>query len=163
MIVADASGLIALGSVGALELVVEAFDLRTTAAVLGAVEGVSGRHGWIGDGARTVLATRDQVTVDDPPAEPIVTSRLDRVAGGCVALARTLDAAFVLTDERHAIHEIRRLTSGDVVTPAIALAALVRTGTLSRQDARFRLAGLLDRRYGLEKAIGGREAALFEP
>lgn len=163
MIVADASGLVALGSVEAICPFVDGFHVRTTPAAMESIEGASGRHGPRGDGARATLAVRDQLGVVAPAGEPIVTSRLDRSAGSCIVLTRELDAAFYLTDERRAIHEVRKLVPGDVVTPDIGLAALVRVAGVTRQDAGFRHEALLDRRRGLDAAIGERMGALFEP
>jgi len=162
VIVADASGLVALGSAGVLDGVAETFDVRTAGRAIAAVEVAAARHGPAGDGARAALARRDRVAVVEPEAEPIRTSRLDGAAGSAVALARELDAAFLLVDDDRAIHELRRLAPGDVVTPAIVLCALVRRGALSGQDARFRLDALLDRRRGLEAAVGRRGRRLLD-
>lgn len=162
MIVADASGLVALGSVEAIGPFVERFDVRTTPAAVESIEGASGRHGPLGDGARATLAVRDQLDVDGPADEPIVTSRVDWSTGSCVVLTRELDAAFYLTDERRAIHEMRKLVPGEVVLPSIGLAALVRAGALTRGDAGFRHDVLLDRRRGLAVAIVSRADSLFD-
>lgn len=161
MIVADASGLVALGSIGVLDDVVDAFDVRTTGRAIAAVEAAAARHGPAGDGARVALAVRDRVAVVDPEAEPVRTSQLDDATGSAVALARALDAPFLLVDDDRAVHELRRLAPGDVVTPAIVLRALARRGALSGQDARFRLDALLDRRRGLEAAVGRRGRRLL--
>lgn len=162
MIVADASGLVALGSVDAIEPFVDEFDVRTTPAAIEAVADFSTRHGPAGQGARTVLACRDRLTFVEPRGEPIVTSRLGDAAGSCVVLARELDAGFSLTDAMTATHELRRLVPGEVVTPSIGLLALVRCGRLRWQDGRFRLETLLERRRGGAAAIGERSRTLFE-
>lgn len=162
MIVADASGLMALGSVGVVDPFVDEFDVGTTEAAIEAIEEASARHGPIGEGARAVLAVRGRLQLVAPDGAPVETSRLDEPAGSCVALARDLGAPFLVTDERRALHELGVLVPGQVVTPPIALAALVRRGTLIRRDAWFRLDARNDRLRGLEAALGDRAMALVE-
>lgn len=161
MIIADASGLVALGSVDALAPFVDEFDVRSSSDVMEVLEADGARHGPRGAGARVALSVKDQIALGSPEVEPVVTTRLDRTTGSAVALARELDAEFYLTDERRAIHELRQLVPGDVVTPGIALLALVRMGRLRRQDARFRLEGLLDRARGADAAVGHRVRPLL--
>lgn|GEM_PF-6718136 len=162
MIVADSSGLVALGSVEVIEPFVTEFDVWTTPETVDSIEAKSARHGPDGEGARAALSVTNQIGVTAPNAEPIVTTRLDRTSGSAVVLARDRDARYHLTDERRAMHELRQLVPGDVVTPWIALEALVRTAGLRRQDARFRLDGLLDRARGLEAAVGNRGHSLIQ-
>lgn len=161
MIVADAGGLIALGSVDAVEPFVEELDVRTTPETVDSIQAVSARHGWTGDGARAVLGVRDRFGISRAGGEPILTSRLNASTGSCLPLARELDAQYLLSDAQRALHEIRRLLTGTPITPAIALAALVRLGALAGRDARFRYQTLVEQRRGLEGALEARAGAVF--
>lgn len=162
MIVTDASGLAALGALDVLPAVLDRYQVLTTQAAISWIESAAGRHGSVGEGARSASAVEGRLDVAAPDRDPVVTSRLDEAAGSCVSLAAERDAPFVLTGDVQSLHEIRRLVPGAVLTPPVVLAALVRLGAIPNQDARFRLETLAGGRRGLGAELWGRSASLLE-
>ncbi|WP_373190008.1 hypothetical protein [Halolamina sp.] len=136
MIVVDTSALISLAVGDAVEPVLEAFDVVTTQSVrteLKATADYDDRHGV---GATTALQAAGAFTVVEAQGEVFESSRIDAGEASCVAVMRTCDADFLVTDDYRALPELQQLVDAEVVLSPVVLRALVKRGTWSEQRAK---------------------------
>ena len=161
-IVVDTSGLVTLSIADVLPLVLEEYDVHTTATVLEELEATAAYEDTHATAARTALSHVEHLTVHEGYGGTVHSSRVDAGEGSCAMLARDLEAAVLITDDLRAMPELKTLTTGEVTISAMLLAALVRRGVLERDDARARLDRIADGRDWLEAPISRRMRRLFD-
>ena len=162
MIIADTSALISLTTAECLDLLLEEFDVYTTATVLDELEQTAAHDDPHGTAATRVVDHQHRFTVHDIDEEIPETSRIDRGEGSCVVLVNRLSADFLLTDDLRALPELQQLTDAKVAISPIVLKALVNRGVLEREEATCRLEQLAETRDWLGAPIYRRAEQLFE-
>lgn len=164
----DTSAFVSLGIADCHELLLAEFDVATTERILTELEAMAKHEATAehddphGRAPTAVLDRRSAIAVhhvDEPVPE---TSRIDAGEASCVRLARTLDADFLLTDDRRALFELQRLVAAEVPISPIVLRALVARGVLGRADARERLETIAETRSWLGAPISRRARGLFD-
>ncbi|MFC7020393.1 MULTISPECIES: hypothetical protein [Haloarcula] len=134
-VVIDTSALISLAVGGVLDQTLAAFDAVTTPTVIEELEETAEYDDRHGTAATTVLQWTDTLTVQDADGAPFETSRVDAGEASCVAVARDVDAAFLVTDDYRALPELQGLVDAEVAVSPIVLRALVKRDALSSEDA----------------------------
>lgn len=162
MIVADTSALLSLAAGDTLHLVLEEFDVHTTTTVVDELEETSTYEDIYATAARTVLASRDYMTVHRTDPEGVSSSRIDEGESSCITLARDRQADFVLTDDLRALPELQPLVDAQVAISPVVLKALVKRDVIETADARSRLQQIAETRDWLEAPIYRRAQRLFE-
>jgi len=162
MIVADTSALISLATAQSLDLVLDEFDVHTTATVLDELEETADYDDSAGESAEDVLDHRDRFTVHAIEEEIVTSSRIDPGEGSCSMLANQIEAAFLITDDVRALPELQNLTEATVAISPIVLKALVKRGVLEREEAEERVERLADERGWIDAPIYRRAKRLFE-
>jgi predicted nucleic acid-binding protein len=162
MIVADTSALISLTTADCLTLVLDEFEVHTTATVLDELEQTAAHDDPHGAAATRVVDRQHRFTVHDIDEDIPESSRIDRGEGSCIVLANRLSADFLLTDDLRALPELQHLTDAQVAISPIVLKALMNRGVLEREDAIQRLDQLAATRDWLGAPIYRRAKQLFE-
>jgi predicted nucleic acid-binding protein len=134
-VVVDTSALISLAIGNALDETLAAFDTVTTPTVIEELEETAAYDDRHGTAATAVLQRMESLTVQDADGAPFETSRVDAGEASCVAAARTVDAAFLVTDDYRALPELQGLVDAEVAVSPIVLRALVKRDALSSADA----------------------------
>ena len=161
MIVADTSALVSLTTAECLDLVLDEFDVQTTATVIDELEETAGYDDPHGDAATTILDHQDRFTVHTVEDNIPETSRIDQGEGSCVVLADQYSADFLVTDDLRALPELQQLTDAQVAISPIVLKALMNRGVLGREDAIQRLEQVAETRDWLGAPIYRRAKRLF--
>lgn len=162
MLVADTSAFISLGIADVLPLVLTEYDVHTTQCVVSELEERAAHEDIHGQAASTALDRFSDIQVHDVRADELETSRVDAGEATCVAVARSRDAAFLITDDLRALPELQRLTEAQVAISPILLRALVKQGCLTNPTAEAKLETLVDSRDWLGTPIYQRARQLFE-
>ncbi len=162
MLVADTSALVSLATADCLGLLLDEFEVRTTATVPEELERTAAYDDPHGVAATRVLEHRDRFTIHAVEDAMPETSRIDRGEGSCVVLANGESADFLLTDDLRALPELQELVDARVAISPIVLRALVNRGVLERDEARRRLEVLADARDWLGAPIYRRAKRLFD-
>lgn len=134
-VVIDTSALISLAIGDVLDQTLAAFDAITTPAVIEELEETAEYDDRHGTAATTLLRQTDALTMQDADGTSFKTSRVDAGEASCVAVARDVDAAFLVTDDYRALPELQGLVDAEVAVSPIVLRALVKRDTLSSEDA----------------------------
>jgi predicted nucleic acid-binding protein len=134
-VVVDTSALISLAIGNALDETLAAFDIVTTPTVIEELEEAAAYDDRHGTAATAVLQRMESLTVQEADGAPFETSRVDAGEASCVAAARTVDAAFLVTDDYRALPELQGLVDAEVAVSPIVLRALVKRDALSSADA----------------------------
>jgi predicted nucleic acid-binding protein len=134
-VVVDTSAFISLAIGDALDETLAAFDTVTTPTVIEELEETAAYDDRHGTAATAVLQRMESLTVQDADGAPFETSRVDAGEASCVAAARTVDAAFLVTDDYRALPELQGLVDAEVAVSPIVLRALVKRDALSSADA----------------------------
>lgn len=134
-VVVDTSALISLAVGAVLDQTLASFDVVTTSTVIEELEETAEYDDRHGTAATTVLRQTDALTVQDADGAPFETSRVDTGEASCVAAARDVDAAFLVTDDYRALPELEGLVDAEVVVSPIVLRALVKRDALSSEAA----------------------------
>lgn len=134
-VVVDTSALISLAIGDALDETLAAFDIVTTPTVIEELEETAAYDDRHGTAATAVRQRMESLTVQDADGAPFETSRVDAGEASCVAAARTVDAAFLVTDDYRALPELQGLVDAEVAVSPIVLRALVKRDALSSADA----------------------------
>lgn len=135
MVVVDSSALISLAVGDALDLVLEEFDVITTQTVRDELEATAEYDDRHGNGAAAVLDAENEFTVIETQGDAFESSRIDAGEASCVAVTRSRDASFLVTDDYRALPELQQLVNAEVLLSPIVLQALVKRGTWSEQQA----------------------------
>ena len=134
-VVVDTSALISLAVGDVLDQTLAAFDVVTTPTVIEELEETAEYDDRHGTAATTVLRRTDALTVQDADGAPFETSRVDIGEASCVAAARDVDAAFLVTDDYRALPELQGLVDAEVAVSPIVLRALVKRNVISGDKA----------------------------
>lgn len=162
MIVADTSALISLTSADCLDLLLEEFDVQTTALVFEELEQTASYADRHGEAATMILEQEARLPHRTVGSDVPETSRIDRGEGSCIVLANEQSADFLVTDDLRALPELQQLTEARVAISPIVLKALVNRGVLERETAIQRLDEVAETRDWLEAPIYRRAMQLFE-
>lgn len=161
MIVADTSALVSLATGDTVGLVVDEFDVHTTATVLDELEATAEYDDSHGRAVRRVLDQRDRVTSHDIERPEIESARIDDGEATCIGVTVELDAAFLLTDDLRALPELQTLADAKVAISPIVLQALVKRDVLTQSEAKSRLESIAETRDWLGAPIYERARTLF--
>ncbi|MDZ5811480.1 hypothetical protein U4E84_08990 [Halorubrum sp. AD140] len=129
------SALISLAVGDVIDQTLAAFDIVTTPTVIEELEETAEYNDRHGTTATTVLRQTDALTVQEADGASFVTSRVDAGEASCVAVARDVDAAFLVTDDYRALPELQGLVGAEVAVSPIVHRALVKRDALSSEDA----------------------------
>lgn len=162
MLVIDTSALISLEIADVLPVVLAEYDVHTTQRVVSELEETAAYEDVHGRAAATALDQFSDITAQDVDADGLETSRVDAGEATCGALARSRDAAFLITDDLRALPELQRLTQAQVAISPILLRALVKRGCLTNPAAEAKLETLVESRDWLGTPIYRRARRLFE-
>ena len=162
MIVADTSALISLATAQSLDVVLDEFDVHTTATVLDELGETADYDDSAGEAADIVLDQRDCFTVHAIEEDVVTSSRIDPGEGSCSMLANQLGAVFLITDDVRALPELQNLTEATVAISPIILKALVKRDVLDGDEAEDRVDRLADERGWIDAPIYRRAKRLFE-
>lgn len=162
MLVADTSALISLATADALDAALREFEVHVTETVLEELAETAEYDDSHGRAARVVLDHRADLTVRATEDVRLDSSRVDDGEASCAALARDVDADFLVTDDLRALPELQAVTDARVAISPIVLKALVKRGVLSHADARTRLESLAEDRDWLGAPIYRRAQNLFD-
>lgn len=161
MIAADTSALVSLSAVDLAETVRSEFDVHTTETVIAELEDTAAYDDSHGRAAQHVLEHTDQLQIHDVETA-VETSRIDSGEGTVVALAETLEADFLITDDLRALPELQTLVTAQVAISPIVLKALVERDVLDDGQARAKLDALAETRDWLGAPIYRRATRLFQ-
>jgi predicted nucleic acid-binding protein len=153
MLVVDTSAFISLAVGDVLEVVVDEFDVVTTETVLEELRATAEYDDQHGHGSSRALDMGDRFTTVSVADDGLVTSRIDEGEASCVAVAREVDAAFLITDDYRALPELQELVSAEVALSPIVLRALVKRGALDEEEARAAFETIADGRDWLGAPI----------
>lgn len=135
MIIADTGALLSLSTVEILDTVLEQFQVHTTREVIQELEQTEQGDDELATAASVVIEKREKLEIHRVKSRRFQSSRVDAGEASCAALTREIEAEFLLTDDLHAIGELRRTSSARVVITPVVLKALVKRGELDRQRA----------------------------
>jgi len=161
MIVADTSALVSLASIDLLDTLLSEFDVHTTETVVNELEATSDYDDTHGHAAQTVLDNTESITVQRVDGT-LESSRIDEGEGSCALCCRDVDAAFLLTDDLHALPELQTAVDAQVAISPIVLKALVKRDVLEREAALGKLDDLAAQRSWFGQPIYRRAKNLFE-
>lgn len=161
MIVADTSALITLAVADVLELVRSEFDVHTTTVVVSELEETAEYDDAHGAAAEACLDDVDEFHVHEVAETDVTSARVDAGEASCLALARTSETAFLLTDDLQALPELRALTEARVAISPVVMRALIERGALEPGEARQRLESVAETRSWLGAPIYWRARSLF--
>ncbi|KTG30249.1 hypothetical protein [Haloferax profundi] len=162
MLVVDTSAFISLAVGGVFETVLDEFDIATTQAVLDELEETAAYDDNHGDGESTILDAVAAIRVVDTTGDEFVTSRIDDGEASCVAAAREVDAAFLITDDYRALPELQNLVDAEVALSPIVLRALVKRDVLTAAEAKSAFEAIAEGRDWLGAPIYRYARQLFE-
>ncbi|SHH68263.1 hypothetical protein [Halobaculum gomorrense] len=162
MLVIDASAFISLGVGNVLDTLVDEFDICMTEVVLDELAETATYADRHGDAADTALEARDTFDIFSVSGSPVTTSRVDVGEASCVALTRSLDADFLLTNDYRALPELQAITECEVAVSPIVLRALVSRDVLTEAEARETFETAANGRDWLEAPIYRHAQRLFE-
>jgi len=162
MIVVDTSAFVSLSIGEVLDIVLAEYDVRTTDRVAEELRGTARYDDIHGRAASEALDSVDSFSFHEIDAPDIETSRIDSGEAGCVALARRLDADFLITAELRALPELQALTDAQVAISPILLRALVTREVLTTGAARSCLDQIAESRDWFGAPIYRRAQRLFE-
>lgn len=134
-VVVDTSAFISLAVGDVLDEALTAFDIVTTPTVIEELEETAAYTDRHGTAATTVLQRTETLTIQDADGTPFETSRIDTGEASCVAVARDVDAAFLVTDDYRALPELQSVVDAEVAVSPIVLRALVKRDTLDSERA----------------------------
>ena len=161
-VVVDTSALISLAVGDVLDQTLAAFDVVTTPTVIEELEETAEYDDRHGTAATTVLRRTDALTVQDADGAPFETSRVDIGEASCVAAARDVDAAFLVTDDYRALPELQGLVDAEVAVSPIVLRALVKRDALSSESAETAFEAIAAGRDWLDAPIYRYARRLFD-
>lgn len=162
MLVVDTSAFVSLAVGDVLDHVLEEFDVVTTATVVEELEETTEYDDRHGTGVTAVLDVEDALTVVDIEGNQFETSRIDVGEASCVATARELDAAFLLTDDYRALPELQEIVDAEVALSPIVLRALAKRGVLTDAEAQTRFERTAEGRDWLGAPIDRYARQLFD-
>lgn len=162
MIVVDTSAFISLAVGDALEPVLHEFEVVTTQAVRRELEATADYDDRHGTGATTALDAVAAFSVVEAEGAAFETSRIDAGEASCVAVTRTHDADFLVTDDYRALPELQELVDAEVVLSPIVLRALVKREVWSDGQAKTAFESIAEGRDWLGAPIYRYAHQLFE-
>jgi len=162
VIVADTSALISLTAANTPNLLLEEFDVHTTETVIEELEDLASYEDETAEHAQKVLDRKDMITIHEVDTPEYQSSRIDDGEGSCIQLTRNQDTDFLITDDLRALPELQTLTETRIAISPIVLKALVKRGSLEKQEALERLEKTAEERDWLEAPIYRRARKLFD-
>ncbi|MFB6138644.1 MAG: hypothetical protein ABEJ42_09985 [Halobacteriaceae archaeon] len=162
MLVADTSALVMLAVADSLDLVLAEFDVHTTATVVDELRETADYEDENAAGAAAVLDERERLGVHEVDEPLHISARVDEGEASCAALADSLDADFLLTDDLRALLELQALVDAQVAISPIVLRALVIRGELTLVTAPARVDDIAETRDWLGTPLYRRARGLFE-
>lgn len=160
MIVVDTSGFLALAKADSIDPVLTQFDVHTTTTVSSELMQISGSDDTFSNAAQRILTRNTQFNAH-PVDDFVETSRIGPGEGSCLKLVNDLDANFLVTDNHRALPELRNASDAEIVTPPVVLKALVYRQLITDEEARDRIARIVDTEDWLATPLYRRAENLF--
>lgn len=146
MIILDTTALISLSIAEVLGKNIEQYSVYTTEEVVSELEEIAQEDDYLAKAAAKTLQYREKLTIHKTEFERFQTSRIDSGEASCIALTRELDADFLLTDDLHAMAEIKELSLSEVAISPIMLQAMAENSSISKDAALNKLDDLAQKR-----------------
>lgn len=164
MLIVDTSAFVSLAVGDVLYVVIDEFDVVSTATVrdeLRETAAYDDRHGEAAGQALDLTDDIDVLGVADESGR-VVTSRIDEGEANCVIAARETGAEFLITDDYRALPELRAAIDSRVALSPLVFRALVERDALSESEARAAFETISEGRDWLEAPIHRYGRELFE-
>ncbi|MFB6235859.1 MAG: hypothetical protein ABEH81_16180 [Halopenitus sp.] len=162
MIVIDTSSFITLSTGELLPLVLDEYDVHTTETVIEELIETAEYDDSHADAASAVLEHEAEITVHGVENSGFESSRVDAGEGSCAVLTRTVEVAFLITDDLRALPELQTVADANVAISPILLKALVQRGELRREEALEKLDQAAETRDWIGAPIYRRARRLFD-
>jgi predicted nucleic acid-binding protein len=129
-----------------LDEVVDKFSVHTTEEVFSELQEIAQQQDYLAEAAEKTLNDRDKINLQETESERFQTSRIDCGEASCLALTREIDADFLLTDDLHAMAEIKKISTAEVAISPLMLQAMVENNTITKKEAVDKLEKLAETR-----------------
>lgn len=153
MIILDTAAFISLSIAEVLEEALENYSVHTTEEVFSELEEIAEQQGYLAEAAESSIDKKEKITVHQTKFERFQTATIDAGEASCLALTREIDVDFLLTDDLHAMAEIKKLSSSEVAISPIMLEAMVKNQEITKKDALDKLDKLAETRDWIETPI----------
>ena len=153
MIILDTSAAISLSITELLGKTLENHSVHTTEQVVNELKEISQEEDYLAEAAATILEKQGKITLHSTDFERFQTSRIDSGEASCLALTREIEADFILTDDLHAMAEIRKLSTTEAAISPTILQAMVENNTLTKEEAMDKIDQLAETRSWLGTPI----------
>lgn len=153
MIILDTTAFLSLSIAEILEKTIEQHQVHTTQKVISELEEITREKDYLAEAATKTLQHKEKINIHETEFERFQTSRIDSGEASCLALTQEIKADFLLTDDLHAMAEIKKLSTTETAISPTLLQSMVKNNTISKQTALEKLDKLAETRDWLETPI----------